>query len=256
MATQATAPSLPWLQADEPFPPVEQTWGPNDPIDGLLAAGADLSVPRLISAYSQGIFPWYSKGQPILWWSPNPRMVLAPSAFKCHPSLRKTIRTGLKNGRLKVTFDQAFDTVIEHCAHVHRPGQGGTWIVRDMVKAYQALHRAGVAHSVEVWVDDQLAGGLYGVHLGRMLFGESMFSLQTNASKIALAALVAYARHHDIALIDCQQNTQHLASLGACEIPRHAFLSTVTSAIQAPTAPWRFDSVYWNLVLNPIPQKP
>jgi leucyl/phenylalanyl-tRNA--protein transferase len=210
----------------------------------------------LINAYSHGIFPWYSKGQPILWWSPNPRMVLPPSAFKCHPSLRKTICTGLKSGRLKVTFDQAFDTVIEHCAQIHRPGQGGTWIVRDMVKAYQALHRAGVAHSVEVWIDDQLAGGLYGVHLGRMLFGESMFSLQTNASKIALAALVAYARHHDIALIDCQQNTQHLASLGAREIPRDAFLDTVKSAIQAPTAPWRFDSVYWDLVLNPTPQKP
>ena len=251
MAPQATAPSLPWLQADDPFPPVESAWGPNDPIDGLLAAGADLSVPRLVSAYSQGIFPWYSKGQPILWWSPNPRMVLPPSAFKCHASLRKTIRSGLKNGRLRVTFDHAFDPVIDQCAQVHRPGQGGTWIVRDMVKAYQALHRAGVAHSVEVWLDNELAGGLYCVQLGRMLFGESMFSLQTNASKIALAALVAYARQHAICLIDCQQNTPHLASLGAYEISRSAFIEAVQPAIQAPTPHWRFDSVYWDLVLSP-----
>ena len=251
MAPQATAPSLPWLHADEPFPPAEQAWGPNDPIDGLLAAGADLSVPRLISAYSQGIFPWYSKGQPILWWSPNPRMVLAPSAFKCHSSLRKTIRSALKTGRLSVTFDQTFDTVIEHCAQIHRPGQGGTWIVRDMVKAYQALHRAGVAHSIEVWMNNDLAGGLYCVQLGRMLFGESMFSLQTNASKIALAALVAYARHHQISLIDCQQNTPHLASLGAHEIPRSEFVNIIQTAIESPTAQWRFDSLYWDLVLKP-----
>lgn len=256
MVTPAAAPSLPWLQADDPFPPVQQAWGPQDPIDGLLAAGADLSVPRLISAYSQGIFPWYSKGQPILWWSPNPRMVLPPPAFKCHPSLRKTIRSGLHSGRLRVTFDHAFDTVIEHCAQIHRPGQSGTWIVRDMVKAYQALHRAGLAHSIEVWIDQALAGGLYGVHLGRMLFGESMFSLQSNASKIALAALVGYARHHQIALIDCQQNTAHLASLGAHEIPRSDFVATVSTAIAAPTPPWRFDSVYWDLVFNPAATHP
>lgn len=249
MAPQATAPSLPWLQVDEPFPPTELTWGPNDPIDGLLAAGADLSVARLVSAYSQGIFPWYSKGQPILWWSPNPRMVLQPQSFKCHPSLRKTIRSGLKKGHLHITFDHAFDRVIEHCAQVHRPGQGGTWIVRDMVKAYQALHRAGVAHSIEVWQHDELVGGLYGVQLGRMVFGESMFSLQSNASKIALTALVGFARHHAIELIDCQQNTPHLASLGAQEMSRPDFIHTVQGAVQAPTAQWRFDSVYWDLVL-------
>lgn len=246
--------SLPWLDPQMAFPPVDQAWGPLDPAPGLLCGGADLSVARLVDAYSRTIFPWFSAGDPVLWWSPDPRMVLDPQTFKCPLSLRKSIRQGLRQGRLRVSFDAAFDDVINACANTPRPGQDGTWIVPAMVQAYQSLHHAGYAHSVEVWWDEQLVGGLYGVQLGGMIFGESMFSWRSNASKMALAALAAYAKHHRIGLIDCQQHTAHLASMGATDISRSQLVSYVEQAITHTPAPWQFDPLYWELVLtNPTP---
>ncbi|TSE36416.1 leucyl/phenylalanyl-tRNA--protein transferase [Tepidimonas charontis] len=238
--------TLPWLEPGAPFPPVDSAWGPRDPIPGLLAAGGALDVPTLLRAYAEGIFPWFGRDQPILWWSPDPRMVLRPQRFRLHPSLRKTIRSALRNGRLEIRFDSAFDAVIQACADTPRPGQDGTWIVPEMVAAYRALHRAGYAHSVEAWWDGELAGGLYCVALGHAVFGESMFTRRRDASKIALAALVAACRAWEVPLIDCQQNTRHLASLGAAEEPRAAFVQAVRQAIAAAPLSWRWDSVYWD----------
>ena len=241
---------LPWLAPGEAFPPPEQAWSKNDPIPGLLAAGGVLDVPTLRRAYAEGIFPWYSDDQPILWWSPDPRMVLRTRCFRLHPSLRKEIRAGLRTGHLEVRLDTAFEQVIHACAHTPRAGQSGTWIVPDMVRAYTALHKAGHAHSVETWWDGRLAGGLYCVNLGRMVFGESMFSHRSNASKIALAGLVACCRAWGIDAIDCQQNTAHLASLGAEEEPRDRFLHTVRETIREPAPTWRFAPLYWNTLLD------
>ena len=177
-------------------------------------------------------------------------MVLRVDDFKLHPSLRKEIRTALRRGQLHIRIDSAFERVIHACAHTPRPGQKGTWIVPEMVAAYTALHRAGHAHSVETWWDGELVGGLYCVNLGRMVFGESMFAHETDASKIALAALVAFCRASDIAMIDCQQNTGHLASLGAAEISRAAFAAHLGQTV-AHTAPdWQFKSLYWNQLLS------
>ena len=237
---------LPWLEPGQPFPPVDTAWGENDPAPGLLAAGGALDVPTLAHAYAQGIFPWFSQGQPVLWWSPDPRMVLPTAGFRLHPSLRKRIQSQLRQGRLEVRMDHGFSAVIEACAHVPRPGQNGTWIVPDMVAAYRRLHAQGLAHSVETWWDGELAGGLYCVNLGRMVFGESMFSRRNDASKIALAALVAFCRACGIGLIDCQQNTAHLASLGAREISREAFGQHLARATGGPAPVWRFESVYWH----------
>lgn len=240
--------NLPWLEPGEPFPPVEQAWGPGTAAPGLLAAGADLAVPTLCAAYSRGIFPWYSDGQPPLWWSTDPRMVLQVAEFRVHRSLRQTLRRFCSAPDCEVRFNTAFDQVIQACSASERRGQSGTWIVPEMVAAYGALHRAGYAHSVETWVDGELVGGLYAVALGQAVFGESMFSRRSDASKIALSALVAFCRAHGIAMIDCQQNTAHLASLGAHEMPRQRFVSHVRMAIQAQAPAWRFDSVYWNLI--------
>ena len=212
---------LTWLEPGQAFPPLEQALGPDSFAPGLLAAGGDLSVPSLRRAYSQAIFPWFSDNQPILWWSPDPRMVLQVARFRLHRSLRKVLQRFVDDApRCEVRMDTAFEQVIRHCAGREREGQNGTWILPDMVDAYCALHRAGLAHSVETWVDGQLLGGLYCVALGRAVFGESMFSLATDSSKIALAALVCFCRAHGIAMVDCQQNTRHLASLGAAEMPR------------------------------------
>ncbi len=241
---------LPWLAPGEAFPPPEQAWGTGDPIPGLLAAGGVLDVPTLRRAYAEGIFPWYSADQPILWWSPDPRMVLRTHHFRLHPSLRKEIRTGLRSGRLEVKVDTAFEQVIQACAHTPRAGQSGTWIVPDMVHAYTALHHAGHAHSVETWWDGMLVGGLYCVNLGRMVFGESMFSHRSNASKMALTGLIACCRAWGVQAIDCQQNTAHLSSLGASEEPRSRFLLTVREAIREPAPTWRFDPLYWNALLD------
>src|SRR5688572_22035308 len=207
---------IPWLDAKEPFPPVARAL--REP-NGLLAAGGDLSVARLVQAYERGIFPWYSDGQPILWWSPDPRMVLAPGELKLPRSLRKR----LAKRDYEVRADTDFAEVIRACAAPRR-GQEGTWITEEMIAAYTRLHRAGYAHSVETWIGGRLAGGLYGVALGRVFFGESMFASAPDASKIALAHLARQLKRWDYGLIDCQMTTAHLARLGACEIPRAEFV--------------------------------
>jgi len=238
--------ALPWLEPGQAFPPLEQTWGAGDPIPGLLAAGGALDCATLRRAYSSAIFPWFSGEQPILWWSPDPRMVLRPADFRLHPSLRKEIRRGLRQGRIEIRIDSAFEHVIRACSAVPRTGQSGSWIVPAMIEAYLAWHRAGCVHSVETWYEGELAGALYCVNLGRMVFGESMFSRRPNASKIALAALVACARAWQVPLIDCQQDTAHLASLGARALPRQSFLRAIELALDAPAPKWRFEPHYWH----------
>lgn len=240
---------VPWLDAGQDFPPVAAAWGQTDPAPGLLAAGAALDVRTLVQAYSQGIFPWFSRGQPTLWWSPDPRMVLNITHFKLHRSLRKRLSHLLDAQRLEIRFDHGFERVIHACAHKLRAGQPGTWIVPDMVRAYGELHRAGHAHSIETWIDGELAGGLYCVNLGRMVFGESMFAHQTDASKIALCALVAFCGAHRIAMIDCQQNTQHLASLGAAEISREEFTAHLYKTVALDAPAWHFNRLYFNEIL-------
>ncbi len=242
---------LPWLEPAEPFPDAARAWGPSDPAPGLLAAGGALDVATLTRAYSHGIFPWFSDGQPILWWSPDPRMVLHVDEFKLHRSLRKTVAQFRLNAACEIRIDSAFDDVIRACAGSPRPGQSGTWIVPEMVSAYQAFHRAGWAHSVETWINGELVGGLYCVGLGNAVFGESMFTRVPDASKIALAALVALCREHGVRLIDCQQNTRHLASLGAREIERAAFVKHVAQAAPEPGPVWQFEPVYWTQLLPP-----
>jgi leucyl/phenylalanyl-tRNA--protein transferase len=241
--------ALPWLEPGQAFPPVESAWGANDPAPGLLAAGGVLDVPTLVAAYSRGVFPWYSAGQPILWWSTDPRMVLETRAFRLHRSLRKTIQQYLREGRLEIRFDDEFERVIRACAHTPREGQNGTWILPAMVEAYVRLHDAGMAHSVETWIDGELAGGLYCINLGNMVYGESMFNRRSNASKIALAALVAFCRNQDLPLIDCQQDTAHLASLGGSLMPRDAFCAHVRTALLHPAPNWKFSPVYWQELL-------
>ena len=232
------------------FPPLETAWGHSDPAPGLLAAGGVLDERTLVAAYSQGIFPWYSQGQPVLWWSPDPRMVLETANFKLHRSLRKTLERFMRDDTCGVRIDTAFHEVIRACASKPRAGQDGTWIVPDMVHAYTELHAAGHAHSVETWRNGKLIGGLYCINLGKMVFGESMFANETDASKIALSALVAFCLQHGISMIDCQQNTQHLASLGAHEISRHKFAGHVRQQRTHPSPVWRFEPVYWQQLLS------
>lgn len=191
--------------------------------NGLLAIGGDLSPARIVNAYLQGIFPWYSPDQPILWWSPNPRAVLFPEKFKCSSSLQKLIR----KKKFSTTIDKDFDSVIQHCAKTSRKDQNGTWITDEMHRAYIKLHQADIAHSVECWLDDQLVGGLYGLALGNVFFGESMFSHTSNASKVAFAHLVDELRKSNYALIDCQVTSGHLMSLGAEDISRKRFLELI-----------------------------
>ncbi len=228
---------IPWLEGDADFPPLEQALRrPN----GLLAAGGELSPERLTRAYRRGIFPWYSAGEPILWWSPDPRMVLFPSELKISRSLAKTLR----KGAFTVTADRAFDQVIEGCSQP-RPGQPGTWITAEMKQAYRALHRLGRAHSVETWLEDRLVGGLYGVAIGRAFFGESMFSRVSEASKVALAHLVRQLDHWAFGLIDCQMRTPLLASFGAREIARSEFARRLAELVNYPDlpAPWRLTPI-------------
>ena len=204
--------------------------------DGLLAAGGSLDIPVLLEAYSKGIFPWYAEGSPILWWSPDPRMVLFPDKLKVSKSLDQTLR----NKDFEIRMDSRFSEVIRQCSKVHRPGQDGTWIMEDMINAYILLHEEGYAHSVEVFADGELVGGLYGVSLGGAFFGESMFHLQKDVSKVALYHLVDFARRHHFSLIDAQQSTPHLKSLGAEEIPRSRFLDLLQKALSKITikGPW------------------
>ncbi len=217
---------IPWLRGDAPFPPVSKALvSPN----GLLCAGGDLTPRRLLEAYGRGIFPWFSEGDPILWWSPDPRMVLFPDELKVSRSLRKSVERGLYETR----FDTAFRAVIEQCS-APRNGHAGTWIVPEMIDAYTRLHELGFAHSVESWQDGELVGGLYGIALGEVFFGESMFSRASDASKVALVKLVERLKAQGCRMIDCQQATAHLASLGAREIPRKAFAQQVQESIQYP----------------------
>ena len=242
--------ALPWLAPGDPLPTPESAWGLDTPAPGLLAAGGTLDTETLCCAYAQGTFPWFSDGQPILWWAPDPRMVLQVNQFKLHPSLRKTLKKFQNSPECSVTVDKAFSRVIRTCATQSRKGQNGTWIVPSMVEAYERLHALGVAHSVETWVDDRLIGGLYFVALGKAVFGESMFAHVTDASKIALAALVCIAKAQGVPWIDCQQNTRHLASLGAAEIPRKTFVADIQALSSEPDPLWVFESVYWSQLLS------
>ena len=239
-------PELIWLDDDDPFPPTQLAWGTQSDAPGLLAAGGDLTLQRLEQAYRHGIYPWFSPGQPVLWWSPDPRMVLKVADFRVSKTFAKTLRRFVRAAGNEVRIDHAFGRVIEACAATPRAGQDGTWILPQMVQAYRHWHAKGRVHSVETWIDGELAGGLYGVAIGRMFFGESMFSRRSEASKIALAALVCFCRAHDITLIDCQQNTGHLASLGARLIDRAAFERHLSRSLGATdVADWTYDVSHW-----------
>lgn len=226
---------IPWIDNDTPFPPLDSAL--REP-NGLLAAGGDLSPQRLVEAYKRGIFPWFNPGEPILWWSPDPRMVLFPCELKVSRSLRKV----LKKQVYEIRVDSAFRQVMEACA-APRDGQGGTWITAAMISAYTELHQRGLAHSVETWMEGKLVGGLYGISLGRMFYGESMFSLATDASKIAFVHLVRQLEHRSYGMIDCQMKTAHLASLGAREIPRTEFSQKLSELVNFPgiNGTWQFD---------------
>ena len=241
--------SIHWLEPHQPFPAVETAWGEDSALPGLLAAGGTLDAEHLRLAYHQGIFPWFSAGQPILWWSPDPRMVLQVADFHLRRSLRKTIQKFSQSSSCEIRIDTAFTQVMGHCASTPRDGQNGTWILPNIVDAYTELHTQGMAHSVETWVNGELVGGLYCVAIGKAVFGESMFSLRADASKIALSALVALCRAHQVPQIDCQQATPHLAFMGAQEIPRSTFLHTVHRAIKEPSFPWQFSDDLWQQLL-------
>ncbi|MDP2826507.1 MAG: leucyl/phenylalanyl-tRNA--protein transferase [Sulfuritalea sp.] len=221
---------IPWLPEEPVFPALEKALV--EP-SGLLAAGGDLSPQRLLAAYRRGIFPWFSTGEPILWWSPDPRMVLFPDELKISRSLAKTLR----NANYEVRLDTAFGDVVRACAGKPRKGQAGTWITREMQQAYCELHRLGYAHSVETWIEGKLAGGLYGIAIGRAFYGESMFSDARDASKISLAHLCAYLKQRGFGIIDCQMETRHLASLGARPIPRRDFAARLDDLCAHGDAP-------------------
>lgn len=233
---------IPWIAPGQPLPAVERALAqPN----GLLAATRDLTTQRLLEAYPRGIFPWYGEGQPVLWWSPDPRMVLYLDEFRISRTLGKRLRRIARDGQWRVRIDTCFERVMRECA-APREGQDGTWITERIVDAYGGLHRRGCAHSFETWHGDRLIGGLYGVSLGRMFYGESMFARETDASKVALAALVHTLQRHDFRVIDCQQNTGHLASLGAREIDRRTFLHEIAELTRRPAPDWTSIDVDWS----------
>jgi leucyl/phenylalanyl-tRNA--protein transferase len=238
---------VPWLRsAADRLPETRHAMPTGSEAPGLLAAGGELTPQRLTEAYSKGVFPWYSEGQPVLWWSPEPRMVLMTSEFRLKRSLRKVVTKFIRTPGCELRIDSAFRRVITACSETPREGQDGTWIVPEMIEAYCAWHRLGQVHSVETWIDSELAGGLYGVSLGRMFFGESMFSHHTDASKIALAALVCFCREHRVPMIDCQQRTGHLASLGGRELPRTEFEQRLSLGLGAsPIADWTYHASMW-----------
>ena len=259
---------LHWVDDATPLPPASCALGDDTDLPGLVAAGGSVNPQRLEEAYRGGIFPWYSAGQPVLWWSPDPRMVLPVAKFRVSASLRKTLRRFMRTPGCELRFDTAFDRVIHACASTPREGQDGTWIVPAMVHAYSEWHAAGRVHSVETWVNGELVGGLYFVAIGRMCFGESMFAHRTDASKIALAGFVAACRARGVAFIDCQQNTRHLASFGAHELPRAQFLALLAQGLTAglaegeakgavvalraaEVAPWSYDEAAWALLWPP-----
>jgi len=264
---------LPWIDNTTPLPPAHLALGADSDAPGLLAAGGRLTPQRLEEAYRHGIFPWYGPGQPVLWWSPDPRMVLPVADFRLSHSLKKTLRRFLRSPGCELRFDSAFEAVIQACASAPRAGQDGTWIVPALARAYAAWHRLGFVHSAEAWVDGELVGGLYFVAIGMMVFGESMFARRSDASKLALAALVAACRARGVPLIDCQQDTTHLASLGARAWPRARFLQHLDAHLEpAPQDPsqapptqtwgtadprrWTYDAAAWALLdpgLSPDP---
>lgn len=215
--------------------------------DGLLAVGGDLSPARLRAAYRQGIFPWYNNDQPILWWSPNPRSVLFPAELKISRSLKKTLRKNLHNKKFRVSFDQAFSEVVQACSEPRiQDNDPGTWITDEMKQAYQQLHEQGIAHSVECWNDGKLVGGLYGIAMGKVFFGESMFSRQTDASKVAFVTLVNQLSQWDFVMIDCQVKSQHLESLGAKNIERKTFTRLLDQHCEQTGHPgtWQGDYIF------------
>jgi leucyl/phenylalanyl-tRNA--protein transferase len=225
---------IPLLGPTDPFPPVDRAL---DEPNGLLAAGGGLSTARLVEAYRRGIFPWFSEGDPVLWWCPDPRMVLPTDRVHVSRSLRRRLR----RTDYEVTLDRAFAEVLRGCAAPRRD-DAGTWLVPSMMRAYERLHAAGAAHSIEIWMNGELAGGLYGVALGRMFFGESMFTRRTDASKMAIVLLAAQLARWGVPLIDCQMRTDHLSTLGAIEIPRPEFVRTVEHLVRLPPiAVWQLD---------------
>ena len=224
---------LPWLHTTDDFPPVIQALA--EPA-GLLAAGGCLSADWLIAAYRRGIFPWFNAGQPILWWSPDPRMVLLPQALHVPDSLRRVMR----RQQYEIRVDSAFAAVMQACS-APRAGQAGSWISREMIAAYTALHELGLAHSIETWIDGKLAGGLYGVALGRVFYGESMFARVSDASKIAFVHLVRQLQQWQFELIDCQMNTAHLARFGAVEMGRAEFIRLLANGLKMTAPNWQFE---------------
>ena len=238
---------IPWLRGPNDVLPETRLALPlSSDAPGLLAAGGELTPRRLEEAYSKGIFPWYSDGQPVLWWSPDPRLTLLVNDFKLSRSLRKTLARFIRTPSCEVRIDTAFSSVIRACATTPRHGQSGTWIVAEMIDAYSAWHARGRVHSFETWIDGQLVGGLYGVNLGRMFFGESMFSHATDASKIALAALVCFCRDNGMPMVDCQQRTEHMTSLGAREMSRAAFETRFTPSLSEPDiTDWTYHPGLW-----------
>jgi leucyl/phenylalanyl-tRNA---protein transferase len=238
---------IPWLRGpDDPLPESRLALSRRSDAPGLLAAGGELTPQRLEEAYAKGIFPWYSEGQPILWWSPDPRMALLVDDFKLSRSLRKTLARFIRTPGCEVRIDDAFPRVIRACASMPRGGQSGTWIVAEMIEAYSEWHAAGRVHSFETWVDGELVGGLYGVNLGRMFYGESMFAQRTDASKIALAALVCFCRANAVPMIDCQQRTDHLLSLGGAEMSRGEFERRLIPRVgEPPIVDWTYHPRLW-----------
>lgn len=231
---------IPFLALDSLFPPPEHAL--NNP-NGLLAIGGDLSVERLTEAYRNGIFPWFSEGDPIFWWSPDPRAVFLLDQLQSPASLRKHFR----QSGWRLTLDTAFAEVIRACAESPRPGQDGTWITEEMIQAYIRLHQHGLAHSIEVWADEQLVGGLYGIAMGRMFFGESMFSARSNGSKVALFVLAAHLQRHGYVLLDSQVPNAHTTALGAKALPRADFLALLRAYVDTPALgqPWQSGPLAW-----------
>jgi leucyl/phenylalanyl-tRNA--protein transferase len=250
--TAPTQPDLPWLEPDTPLPAPERAWGPDTEAPGLLAAGADLSASRLLQAYREGIFPWFSRGQPVLWWSTDPRMVLQPAHLRLHRSLRQAIRRALRQSGLSLRVDQDFRDVMRACAGQHRPGQQGTWILPNMMTAYQDLHELGHAHCLALHQDGQLVAGLYWIDVGRAVFGESMFTTVTDGSKMALCTLALMCRRAGVGMIDCQQQTEHLAFMGAAPLPRAQFLAHIRGVRDEPPVPWATLGLYWRDLLHEL----
>jgi leucyl/phenylalanyl-tRNA--protein transferase len=247
------APELPWIVEGQPLPPVSGAWDASSPAPGLLAASSDLSAQRLIDAYAEGVFPWFNVGQPVLWWSPDPRMVLQTRDFRFHRSLQQSLKRWSTNPDFELCFDRDFAQVIRRCSTSPRAGQKGTWIVPKMVAAYEDLHRTGLAHSCELRIRGELVAGLYFVALGHAVFGESMFTTVTDGSKMALACLVSVCLQHGVTAIDCQQNTRHLALMGAREIPRSDFLRGVHAGREKAAIDWARQSFNWTALASSVP---